>query len=72
MAKFSISYSATPKQVSVSFVWETAGFEPPWLINGLTVILPVGDRRSVVAGDGRSVESRRCDESGRNRHQVIL
>jgi hypothetical protein len=71
MAKLTISYSATSKQISVSFTAETTSFEPPWLLNGLTIILPVGDGRPVVGGDGCDVESRRCDESGRKRYQVV-
>jgi alpha-glucosidase (family GH31 glycosyl hydrolase) len=71
MAKFTIRYSATPKQISVWFKAEAKTFEPPWVVNGLTFILPVGDARPVVGDDGCSVESRRRDESGRERYQVV-
>jgi hypothetical protein len=71
MAKFTISYSATPKQISVWFKAEATTFEPPWVVNGLGFILPVGDARPVVGGDGFNVESRRGDESGRKRYHVI-
>lgn len=70
MAKFTVSYSATPREISVSFDVEKSGFEPPWLKNGLIVILPVGDKRPVISGDGRAVEARRQDGEGRKRYQI--
>jgi hypothetical protein len=72
MAKFTVSYSATPKEISVSFAVDKTTFEPPWLKNGLTVILPVGDGRKVVGGDGAVVESRRDDDAGRKRWHIVL
>lgn len=70
MAKFTISYSATSKEISVSFEVEKSDFEPPWLKNGLVVILPVGEDRPVVSGVGRLVEARRQDGDGRKRYQI--
>ncbi|KAM0722549.1 hypothetical protein Q7P37_001990 [Cladosporium fusiforme] len=40
MSNFTISYSATPKEVFVSFKADVTAFEPPWLKSGITVILP--------------------------------
>ena len=72
MAKFIIRYSATPKEISVSFDVEKTSFEPPWLENGLTIILPVGDKRQVVGGEGVTIESRRQDDAGRKRCQIVI
>ncbi|KAK5175001.1 uncharacterized protein LTR77_000137 [Saxophila tyrrhenica] len=68
-AKFIFAYTATATEVAVSFGKDlSAGFTPPWLDKGLTVILPVGDRRRVVSSDlGVAVEARRQDELGRTR-----
>jgi alpha-glucosidase (family GH31 glycosyl hydrolase) len=73
MSKFTIRYSATPKEILVSsFAAETLTFEPPWLKNGITIILPVGDERRVVTGDGIAIEPRRQDDAGRKRCQLVL
>jgi len=72
MAKFTVSYSATPKEISVSFAVETTTFEPPWLKNGLTVILPVGDGRRVVGRGEIAIETRRDDDAGRRRWHIAL
>jgi hypothetical protein len=70
MAEFTIKYSATPKEISVSVAVNKTMFEPPWFGNGLTIILPVGDERRVVSE--ATVEHRRCDEAGRNRYQLLF
>jgi alpha-glucosidase (family GH31 glycosyl hydrolase) len=72
VAKFTVKYSATPKEITVSFAVEKTTFEPPWLKNGLTIILPVGDGRRVVGGDGAVVEARRDDDAGRKRWHIVL
>ena len=72
IAKFIISYAATNAQIEVSVIVDVDSFLPPWVENGLTVILPVGDFRKVVSSDGRVVQTRRMDELGRRRFQIIL
>ncbi len=69
MAKFILGYAATATKVAVSFSKDlSAGFSPPWLEKGLTIILPVGDKRRVVSSDeGVVVEARREDGLGRSR-----
>ncbi|KAF7185113.1 Alpha-glucosidase 2 [Pseudocercospora fuligena] len=71
IAKFTISYSATPREVTVAFEQDTAAFAPPWIEHGVTIILPVGDARNVVSSDGKIVEARRPHESGRRRFQIL-
>lgn len=72
IAKFFLGYAATSNEVAVSFDKDlAAGFCPPWLSRGLTVILPLGDRRKVVSSDeGIAVEARRDDELGRTRWHI--
>lgn len=72
MAKFTISYSATAKEVRVSVKAETTTFEPPWCKGGLAIILPVGDNRPVVSSNGATVEQRPQDECGRKRYQILI
>ena len=71
VAKFTIGYAATATEVAVSFGKDVTDFTPPWVKNGLTIILPVGDGRKVVSGDGIVVESRRQDDSGRRRFHIL-
>ncbi|KAK3713802.1 hypothetical protein LTR37_008288 [Vermiconidia calcicola] len=72
VAKFVIGYAATSNEVAVSFARDTTAFTPPWVMKGLTIILPVGDRRQVVSSDERVlIEARREDESGRRRFLVL-
>nr|POE59131.1 alpha-glucosidase [Quercus suber] len=70
MATLEFSYAASAKEVSVRFEAETAKYLPVWLEHGLTVILPVGDTRTVVAVDGSTVVGRRTDEKGRRRFHI--
>jgi alpha-glucosidase (family GH31 glycosyl hydrolase) len=71
VARFRIRYAASPREVKVSFEEDCTDFEPPWVENGLTVILPVGDLRGVVGMDaGVIVEERRSDGSGKRRYHV--
>lgn len=72
IASFVISYSATSKDIVVDFKSWIETFQPPWVQNGLTVILPVGDNRAVISKDDRVVEKRRPDERGRQRHHITL
>lgn len=93
IAKFTISYSVTSQQdVKIWFsrqnVEAAAGksFVPLWVKNGLTVILPMGDRRRVVwGGDGASssssssatevevtIEEMEPDDIGRRRYQLVF
>ncbi|CAK4030649.1 glycoside hydrolase family 31 [Lecanosticta acicola] len=73
-ASFWIGYVATPAQVRVEVEMrvESGSFVPPWVKHGITVILPVGDGREVVAfpGTGAAVEERRRDAQGRRRFQT--
>ncbi|EME89698.1 glycoside hydrolase family 31 protein [Pseudocercospora fijiensis CIRAD86] len=71
IAKFCISYSATAQEVRVAFDRAIAAFTPPWVRHGVTIILPVGDSRNVVSRDGKIVEARRQDDSGRRRFQIL-
>lgn len=71
MSEFTISYSATPKEVIVAFKAQVATFEPPWLKNGITIILPHGDIRPIVSEGGSIIEPRRQDEDGRKRYQIV-
>ena len=71
VAKYVIGYTATAHEVAVSFSKDVSDFTPPWVVKGLTMILPVGDRREVVSCDeGVEVELRRQDESGRRRFHI--
>ncbi|KAK3711548.1 hypothetical protein LTR37_009539 [Vermiconidia calcicola] len=71
VAKFVIGYAATSHEVAVSIAKDTTAFTPPWVMRGLTIILPVGDKRQVVSSDERVlIEARREDESGRRRFLV--
>lgn len=71
MSKFTISYSATAKEVFVSFKAEVTSFEPPWFKNGIIVILPHGDNRPVVSEGGSIIEPRRQNDDGRKRYQIV-
>ncbi|KAK4634063.1 Alpha-glucosidase 2 [Fulvia fulva] len=72
IAKFTLSYAASATEVRVSFEIETGVFLPPWVENGLTIILPVGDSRPVISSNGRAIiEARRQDETGRRRYHIL-
>ena len=72
VAKFIICYAATANEIAVSFSKDLTEFTPPWVTKGLTIILPVGDRRQVVSSDdGAVVEQRRQDDSGRRRFHIL-
>lgn len=71
VARFTLSYAATGAEVKVKFGLETSAFTPPWVRKGVTIILPVGDTRQVISGDGSIVESRRQDEQGRRRFHIL-
>lgn len=52
-SSYTVSYSCTESQSSVKLKRnERSGFKPTW--DNLTVILPVGDSRSVVRDDGKA------------------
>lgn len=71
VARFTIVYEATDSEVKVRFESQTGDFVPPWVENGLTMILPVGDSRQVVSADGAEVvEMRGQDEQGRRRFRI--
>ena len=71
VASFYLAYAATAKTVAVSLGRDLTGFTPPWVSNGLTVIMPVGDARQVSSADGGAVEPRRQDQCGRKRWQIL-
>ncbi|KAI5369826.1 Putative glycoside hydrolase family 31, galactose mutarotase-like domain superfamily [Septoria linicola] len=72
VATFKLSYAATAREVKVWFERDVAAFVPPWVENGITIVLPVGDGRVVVSGDHESmVEARRPDASGRKRFHLF-
>jgi hypothetical protein len=73
LAKFVFAYAATATEVAASFRKDlSSGFVAPWVEKGLTVILPMGDRRKVVSSDaGVVVEARREDEQGRRRWHLV-
>lgn len=71
LARLTVSYAATASEIQVEFAADQKDFEPVWLSKGITVILPVGDKRHVVGRDTNVVvEERRADEQGRKRYQV--
>ena len=70
IASFSLNYSASPKEVTVDFEADTDFFRPPWLANGVDIILPVGDDRPIITTNGDKLESRRVDEKGRRRFHL--
>ncbi|KAM3415247.1 hypothetical protein BST61_g8778 [Cercospora zeina] len=65
LARFSLSYAAMADEVTVSFTQNVAAFSPPWITQGFTIILPVGDAREVVSGDGKVVLKKWKDVTGR-------
>jgi alpha-glucosidase (family GH31 glycosyl hydrolase) len=71
LAKFTFTYAASSSQVVVDFIQETSQFVPPWVKNGLTVILSSGDQREVVTKDGSPVSSGSSDQSGRRHFQAF-
>ena len=72
VAKFVFGYVATASEIAVSFAKDLSDFSPPWVVKGLTIILPVGDRRQVVSSDdGVLIEPRRQDESNRRRFHIL-
>lgn len=73
VARFTVRYAASDREVRVAFEHDAKDFEPPWLAKGLTLILPMGDLREVVGSEGSSVvvEARRPDEGGKKRFQIF-
>ena len=71
VAKFTIGYAATPSEVAVSFGKDVINFTPPWVTRGLTIIMPFGDNRQVVSGEGVIIEPRRQDEAGRRKYHIL-
>jgi alpha-glucosidase (family GH31 glycosyl hydrolase) len=72
VANFIIAYTATAQEIAVSFRKDAIAFTPPWVTKGLTIILPVGDRRQVISSDeGIVVEARRQDDQGRRRFHIL-
>ncbi|CAK1354913.1 unnamed protein product [Cercospora beticola] len=65
LARFSVSYATTAKEVTVWFKQDVEAFSPPWTENGITVILPVGDTREVASGGDKIVDKRWEDATGR-------
>lgn len=72
VAKFDIKYSATHQDVTVAVERDVSAFVPPWVENGVTIILPVGDLRQVMSSGGSVVEARRQDECGRRRFHLQM
>jgi len=70
VARFELLYGVRSKEVIVSIKAETSAFVPPWVANGLTIILPVRDRRHPVLVDGKTLEMRRVDWTGRQRFHI--
>lgn len=73
VAEFTVKYKASASEVSVAIESDCKAFTPPWLEHGLSVILPVGDNRRVVAAAGKAkVEERRVDIRGRKRFHLSV
>lgn len=70
IAKFEVTYSASEKEVMVGLRKEIESFAPPWTVNGLTFILPVGDSRRVISKERLRVVEEPEDEQGRKRFRV--
>lgn len=67
VAKFTVEYEALEETVHVVvYKRKGDGFVPPW--REVTVILPVGDRRSVTSLSGTAVTRLDDDELGRKRY----
>jgi alpha-glucosidase (family GH31 glycosyl hydrolase) len=71
LAKFTFVYAASSSQVVVNLIKETSQFAPPWIKNGLTVILSSGDPREVVTKNGSPMSSGVSDQMGRRHFQVF-
>lgn len=73
VGSFQIEYSASPQEIHVRVEKDTLKFQPPWVDKGLTIILPAGDSREMVALGGMcTVEARRQDASGRRRFHIQM
>lgn len=70
VAQFELRYGVRAKKLIVSIKADTRVFSPPWMANGLTIILPVGDHRHPVLADGKALEVRREDGTGRQRFHI--
>jgi alpha-glucosidase (family GH31 glycosyl hydrolase) len=72
MARFIIRYAASPTEIKVVVGADIEDFLPPWVNCGVTIILPVGDKRSVLSSHGTPLEIRRADEQGRRRFHIHI
>ncbi|EKG16080.1 Glycoside hydrolase family 31 [Macrophomina phaseolina MS6] len=63
ISSFTFRYSATEKEIIVDFAPKIEGFKPVW--NCLDVILPVGEKRSVVSESGKQLKKVGQDKVGR-------
>ncbi|KAK4569627.1 hypothetical protein LTR86_003391 [Recurvomyces mirabilis] len=74
IASLTVEYCALKTQVKVKFSKEegadASAFEPPWLKQGLRVMLPVGDARQVVVDGGVSAADEGQDAKGRRRWRL--
>jgi len=70
--KLTVRYVATDSEITVHFDKEGTGFEPPWIVHGLIVILPVGDGRQVVSKGEVSVASMQRDDRNRPRFRLSV
>ncbi|KAI1339685.1 glycoside hydrolase family 31 protein [Xylariaceae sp. FL0016] len=70
--RMTLDYRTSENEIYVKLGAKKEGdFEPLWLSNGLTVILPVGDERKVtLEGANRDVEELARDEKGRRRWKM--
>lgn len=69
IAKYTFSYAASKTEVKVKFARdESDGFAAPW--KTLTVILPSGDLRKVVAEGSGSIERLGVDDIGRQKFEL--
>lgn len=67
ISSFTIRYSATEKEIAVDFATGIEGFKPEW--KSLDIILPVGDKRTVVDKSGKQLKNIGLNKKG---HQVFL
>ncbi|KAK7566610.1 neutral alpha-glucosidase ab precursor [Phyllosticta citricarpa] len=62
ISSFTASYASSEKQIEFKFSAVTSHFKPKW--NSLGIILPVGDKRTVVV-DGKESKESKEDSRGR-------
>ncbi|KAK6440880.1 hypothetical protein LTR95_002897 [Oleoguttula sp. CCFEE 5521] len=65
-------YASGEEQIRVKFAVGTKDFTPPWVKNGLWIILPVGEQRAVEPQGGAIRGEAETDERGRRKHLYIF